>query len=42
LLSPVANYGFSDIKYINDLREAFLKELENFFVNYHELTGSEA
>jgi inorganic pyrophosphatase len=33
------NHSFADIKHINDLGEAFLKELEEFFVNYHELTG---
>jgi len=35
------NHSFADIKHINDLGEAFLKELEEFFVNYHQLTGKE-
>jgi len=35
------NHSFADIKHINDLGDAFLKELEEFFVNYHELTGKE-
>jgi inorganic pyrophosphatase len=35
------NHSFADIKHIKDLGEAFLKELEEFFVNYHELTGKE-
>jgi inorganic pyrophosphatase len=35
------NHSFADIKHIKDLGEAFLKELEEFFVNYHELTGKQ-
>lgn len=35
------NHSFADIKHINDLGKAFLKELEEFFVNYHRLTGKE-
>jgi len=35
------NHSFADIKHINDLGKAFLKELEEFFVNYHNLTGKE-
>src|SRR6266403_1498207 len=31
------NHSFADIKHINDLGDAFLIELEELFVNYHEL-----
>ena len=33
------NHSFADIKHINDLGKQFLHELEEFFVNYHELSG---
>jgi inorganic pyrophosphatase len=33
------NHSFADIKHIDDLGKQFLKELEVFFVNYHELSG---
>ncbi len=32
------NHSFADIKRIDDLGKAFLRELEEFFVNYHELS----
>jgi inorganic pyrophosphatase len=35
------NHSFADIKHINDLGKTFLRELENFFVNYHELSGQQ-
>lgn len=35
------NHSFADIKHIDDLGKEFLKELEEFFVHYHELTGKE-
>lgn len=35
------NHSFADVKHIDDLGKAFLKELEEFFVNYHALTGKE-
>lgn len=33
------NHSFADIKQIDDLGKHFLRELEQFFVNYHELSG---
>ena len=33
-----ANHSFADIHHVKDLRQTFLRELEEFFVNYHELT----
>ena len=32
------NHSFADIKHIDDLGKLFLRELEEFFVNYHELS----
>jgi inorganic pyrophosphatase len=32
------NHSFADIKHIGDLGKTFLRELERFFVNYHELS----
>lgn len=32
------NHSFADIKHIDDLGKKFLRELERFFVNYHELS----
>jgi inorganic pyrophosphatase len=32
------NHSFADIQHIDDLGELFLRELEEFFVNYHELS----
>ena len=32
------NHSFADIQHIDDLGELFLRELEDFFVNYHELS----
>jgi inorganic pyrophosphatase len=34
-----ANHSFADIRTIDDLGKKFLKELQEFFVNYHELSG---
>jgi inorganic pyrophosphatase len=34
-----ANHSFADIGHINDLGKQFVRELEMFFVNYHELQG---
>lgn len=36
-----ANHLYSDIKDIKDLPGQWLKELEEFFVNYHRLEGKE-
>ncbi|PSH03765.1 MAG: hypothetical protein CXZ00_10460 [Acidobacteria bacterium] len=33
------NHSLANIVQINDLGKKFLNELENFFVNYHELSG---
>jgi inorganic pyrophosphatase len=33
------NHSFGDIHHIKDLGKTFLQELEDFFVNYHELSG---
>jgi inorganic pyrophosphatase len=33
------NHSFADIQHVKDLGKAFLEELEEFFVNYHALSG---
>jgi inorganic pyrophosphatase len=33
------NHSYAHIKHIKDLGEEFVEELEEFFVNYHELSG---
>lgn len=35
------NHSYADIKVIDDLGKRFLRELEEFFVNYHELSGEQ-
>jgi inorganic pyrophosphatase len=35
------NHSFADIHQIGDLGKQFLRELEDFFVNYHELSGEQ-
>jgi inorganic pyrophosphatase len=35
------NHSFADIKHIDDLGNQFLSELEDFFVNYHKLSGEQ-
>ncbi len=35
----IGNHSFADIKTIDDLGKHFVRELEEFFVNYHELSG---
>jgi inorganic pyrophosphatase len=35
------NHSFADIDHIDDLGKEFLHELEEFFVNYHKLSGKE-
>jgi inorganic pyrophosphatase len=37
----VENHSWADIKHIDDLGKMFLQELEEFFVNYHELSGEQ-
>jgi inorganic pyrophosphatase len=34
-----ANHSFVDIQHVKDLGKQFVHELEDFFVNYHELSG---
>ena len=34
-------HSFADVKTIDDMGKQFEKELEEFFVNYHKLTGKE-
>ena len=35
----MANHQWQHIQRVNDLGKQFLKEIQEFFVNYHELTG---
>jgi inorganic pyrophosphatase len=35
------NHSYAHIKRIDDLGKKFVKELEQFFVHYHQLTGKE-
>jgi len=35
------NHSWADIKVIDDLGKQFLRELEDFFVNYHDLKGKQ-
>jgi inorganic pyrophosphatase len=35
------NHAWSDIDHVDDLGKRFLQELEEFFVNYHALSGKE-
>jgi inorganic pyrophosphatase len=34
-----ANHEYANIRKLNDLPKAFVKELEQFFVNYHQMEG---
>ena len=36
-----ANHSYAHVKHIDDLGKTFVEELEEFFVNYHRLSGSE-
>jgi inorganic pyrophosphatase len=33
------NHSFADIQHVKDLGQQFVEELEEFFVNYHQLSG---
>ena len=33
------NHSYSSVKHVDDLGKEFARELEDFFVNYHKLTG---
>jgi inorganic pyrophosphatase len=33
------NHSYAHVKHVDDLGKKFVKELEEFFVHYHELTG---
>lgn len=35
------NHSWADIDHVKDLGKEFVKELEDFFVNYHQLSGKE-
>jgi inorganic pyrophosphatase len=35
------NHSFADIKHIDDLGKQFVQELEEFFVDYHRLSGEQ-
>jgi inorganic pyrophosphatase len=37
----IENHQWAHIEHIDDLGEKFVKELEEFFVNYHDLSGKE-
>jgi inorganic pyrophosphatase len=34
-----ANHSFAQVKHLDDLGNAFVRELQEFFVNYHRLSG---
>jgi len=35
------NHSYAHVKHVDDLGKKFVRELEEFFVHYHELTGKE-
>jgi inorganic pyrophosphatase len=35
------NHSFADIQHVDDLGKTFVEELEDFFVNYHQLSGEQ-
>lgn len=39
LAIEIGSHSWDDIRHVDDLGKKFCKELEEFFVNYHELTG---
>src|ERR1700747_1913908 len=36
-----ANHSYAHVRHVKELGKKFVKELEEFFVNYHELEGEE-
>lgn len=36
----INNHELAHVKHIDDLGKLFIEELENFFVNYHEMSGN--
>jgi inorganic pyrophosphatase len=34
-----ANHSYAHVRHVNELGKRFVKELEEFFVNYHDLDG---
>jgi inorganic pyrophosphatase len=39
--TELQNHTYAHVKHIDDLGKKFVKELEEFFVNYHELSGKQ-
>src|ERR1700727_2809997 len=35
------NHTYAHVKHVDDLGKTFIKELEDFFINYHELSGKQ-
>jgi inorganic pyrophosphatase len=41
LAVEIGTHSWDDVRHIDDLGKKFCEELEEFFVNYHQLTGEE-
>ena len=41
LAIEIGTHSWDDIRHVDDLGKKFCKELEEFFVNYHDLSGAE-
>jgi len=41
IATELQNHTYAHVKHIDDLGKQFIKELEGFFVNYHELSGKQ-
>ncbi|HET6145481.1 MAG TPA: inorganic diphosphatase [Candidatus Acidoferrales bacterium] len=41
LAVEIGTHSWDDVRHVDDLGKQFAKELAEFFVNYHELTGKE-
>jgi inorganic pyrophosphatase len=35
------NHTYAHVKHVDDLGKTFVRELEEFFINYHELSGKQ-